>query len=243
MADLKILELDPSPELAPHVSRACIFEERPELPISQPELPFTGAVIILVFGDPLEIDGETITSFASGIYDRPVMTTRDGHQQGLQLYLTPFATRRLLGVPMDELTNRVVPLDADELLERAADQPDPHQRWRIVEDAFARRIREAPAPRRELTYAYDRITNTHGEVKIEALAKEIGWSRRHLAATFKQHVGVTPKTLARIARFERARALLARGDDLADVAFTCGFADQPHFNREYRALAGATPTA
>ena len=50
-----------------------------------------------------------------------------------------------------------------------------------------------------------------------------------------------PKTVARILRFRRALALVRGGADLAATAQDCGFADQPHLNREFRALAGATP--
>jgi len=50
-----------------------------------------------------------------------------------------------------------------------------------------------------------------------------------------------PKAVARILRFQRALRLLSEGRALADVAYYCGFADQPHLNREFRALAGGTP--
>jgi AraC-like DNA-binding protein len=54
---------------------------------------------------------------------------------------------------------------------------------------------------------------------------------------------MTPKAFSRVLRFERAAALLAAGTAPAEVAPTCGFFDQPHLNREFRALAGRTPGA
>ena len=41
---------------------------------------------------------------------------------------------------------------------------------------------------------------------------------------------------------QRAITLIRDGRDLADVAYTCGYYDQPHFNREFRALAQITPS-
>jgi transcriptional regulator GlxA family with amidase domain len=76
------------------------------------------------------------------------------------------------------------------------------------------------------------------------MAKELGWSHRRLIARFRDQIGLTPKLLARIIRFDHAvtalRASPVRG--LAELAFECGYADQAHLNREFRELAGTSPT-
>jgi AraC-like DNA-binding protein len=78
---------------------------------------------------------------------------------------------------------------------------------------------------------------------IEALGRQTGWSRQHLARAFHRHVGVSPKQLARVARLQRAVADLQRrrGDGLADAALRLGYFDQAHMARDFRALAGLTP--
>jgi AraC-like DNA-binding protein len=55
---------------------------------------------------------------------------------------------------------------------------------------------------------------------------------------------VPPKTLARILRFEHALALLRRDDGarFAEIAERCGYYDQAHMNRDFRAFAGASPS-
>ena len=52
---------------------------------------------------------------------------------------------------------------------------------------------------------------------------------------------MAPKPFARLLRFQRAVGLLRAGAPIADAAYACGYADQPHLNRDFRALAGATP--
>jgi transcriptional regulator GlxA family with amidase domain len=77
------------------------------------------------------------------------------------------------------------------------------------------------------------------------VAAELGWSRRHLTGLFTEAVGLPPKTYARLLRFQRARQLIASGDDttLAQVALDAGYYDQAHLNRDFREFAGAPPTA
>jgi len=73
------------------------------------------------------------------------------------------------------------------------------------------------------------------------------WSGRHLTSRFRTEIGLTPKAAARVIRFDRARHLLiAKAADsgyrLADLAATCGYFDQAHLAREFRALAGCPPS-
>ena len=68
---------------------------------------------------------------------------------------------------------------------------------------------------------------------------------KRLIAQFRDHVGLPPKTMARVIRFERAvRLLRDSGTPLgwAEIAYRCGYFDQAHFNREFREFAGRTPT-
>lgn len=83
-----------------------------------------------------------------------------------------------------------------------------------------------------------------GAVRVAALVDGAGCSHRHLVAQFRQQVGATPKTAARVLRYARAARLLARGDlRPAQVAAVCGYADQSHLTREYAVFAGTTPAA
>ncbi|WP_157517057.1 helix-turn-helix domain-containing protein [Mycobacterium sp. MS1601] len=74
-------------------------------------------------------------------------------------------------------------------------------------------------------------------------AAELGWSHKRLIKRYRDTVGLPPKTVARIVRFEKLTSRLGRGDvDWAALAADCGFFDQAHLAREVRSLAGQTPT-
>jgi AraC-like DNA-binding protein len=95
------------------------------------------------------------------------------------------------------------------------------------------------------------IRRQHGAVAIDAVANHTEMTRRHLERRFDSLVGIPPKRLARIVRFQRAlRMLQARPERLglhpvaasgAATALECGYADQPHFIREFTELAGCAP--
>jgi AraC-like DNA-binding protein len=121
--------------------------------------------------------------------------------------------------------------------------PTWEERFALLDAIIAERLRDSRSPSAKVVWAWRRLSATRGRVGIGSLASELGWSRRHLAAEFRQHVGLTPKVVARIFRFRRAVRLLERVDDisLADLALECGYFDQAHLNRDFRQFAGCTP--
>ena len=79
------------------------------------------------------------------------------------------------------------------------------------------------------------------DITLDALAKVTGLSRYHLVRSFRQNVGVPPHAYLRQIRVERAKALLAKGNTIAEVAAMTGFSDQSHLNRWFKRLWGFTP--
>jgi AraC-like DNA-binding protein len=78
---------------------------------------------------------------------------------------------------------------------------------------------------------------------VASIAREVGWSRKHLARRFADEVGLGPKSVSRIVRFNRAIAASRSGSGWAGIAADCGYADQAHMVREFRELAGNSPVS
>jgi AraC-like DNA-binding protein len=240
----------PHPGLRPHVLSYTGYAEYAQGPMRRMEVPTTAIPLIVSLGPSLLVNGVRHGSFAAGIDDAVAITEYAGEQLGIQVDVTPLGARRLLGLPMGELARRVVPLEAllgpglHELVERLNEAPDWAARFALLDVVLLARLQRAPRPAPEVEHAWARLHAAGGAVPVGALATETGWSRRHLTARFSAEVGLAPKAIARILRFERVTSTLRaqRGARLAEIAYACGYADQAHLNRDFRAFAGTTPT-
>ncbi|WUH98086.1 AraC family transcriptional regulator [Spirillospora sp. NBC_00431] len=195
----------------------------------------------------LIVDFEGCAPLAFGARDAPEVREGACWRSGVTVGLTPAGTRALLGAPMRTLTGTTAALDgllgrrADELAERLAAAPGWAARFSVLDDLLARWLRPVPSPDAAAARGWQRLQKTAGRTRIERLAAELGVSRRRLESGFQGEVGLSPKTVARVARFQRAAQVLGARDGTFAAAAACGFADQPHLNREVRAMTGITP--
>jgi AraC-like DNA-binding protein len=244
----------PHPSLRGLVRRSAGFAERTGGPLHRRELPFGGVPIILSFGERVRISSATgsgdYTSFVAGVHEIPVDTAHDGSLRCIQVDLTPLGAHQLLGLPMSELHDVVAPLDAldgahwRDLGDRLADLPSWPARFELLDETLHRAAAIGRAADPEVRWAWRRLVTSHGTAPIGQLATEVGWSRRHFAARFRGQVGLAPKPAARVLRFAHARTLLTApgAGSISDVAATAGYADHSHLTREFRRLAGTTPS-
>jgi AraC-like DNA-binding protein len=218
------------------------------------ELPSRHINLMISFGDPLRlVDGDTgrvrrVESFVSGVQTESALTERLGRQHGMHVELSPLAARALFGLPMDALANALVDLptiwgrDADSLIERLAYATCWPDRFAILQAASAVRIAGGRAPTPAVAWAWQTMRATNGSVRVHRLVQESGMSHRHFVARFRSEIGVTPKEMARVLRFEHSVHLLQHTSaSLAEIAAVAGFCDQSHLNREFNALAGCSP--
>ena len=163
--------------------------------------------------------------------------------------LHPWAGGAFLGVPMHELRDRMIPADgikaAQGLLADAGNAEDPDDRIELILTALEQRARQLAAPPAAAIRMATRLMQGRDVPRIRELADTMGLSTRRVQAIFLEQVGLTPKSLARIARLQRAltRARHRPGLTLSAVAHDSGYFDHAHFVRDCQDIAGDAPGA
>lgn len=246
------------PDLAGFVDDIVFYRETGVPMVGRVEAASLTVPLVISFAAPFSIAlgrtphrGDAIASFAAGLFAGPVVMDSPGSAECVQVNFTPAGALRFFGLPLSQIADAMVTLDdlgdraISGLRERLGAEPDPARRLDRVEAFVLARIRAGAPADPEIAWAYRRIVETGGRARISGLAEEIGCSRKHLFARFRRDIGLAPKTVARMARFQGALALSSRiaAPDWADVAAACGYADQAHLTREFAEMAGASPAA
>ncbi|MBN9528592.1 MAG: AraC family transcriptional regulator [Alphaproteobacteria bacterium] len=221
---------------------------------------FTAGKVVFIFGlgpsitlvDPVADGARRVDSFVAGLDDGFTITETTGAQSGIQLNLDPLVAGRLFGLPIGRLTREVVDFadlwgdGAGGLVEQLQAARDWSRRFDLLDRHLAPRLAAGSKPNPTVAWAWRRLRETGGLISITELAADIGWSRKHLATQFRDHVGLAPKAVARLMRLGAAvRALDGGGPapELSGLALDCGYYDQAHFIHDFRRLTGLTPTA
>ena len=156
-----------------------------------------------------------------------------------------------LKMPASELQNAQVPLDTVwgrhgfTLRERLLDAPTSEGKFRVLErvllEQSVRNLERHPAVR----FALREFLQVPQARTIADVTGQIGLSARRFIQIFSEQVGLTPKLFCRVRRFQEVLRLVAAGRriDWTEIALSCGYFDQAHFNRDFRAFSGLNPSA
>ncbi|WP_181319993.1 helix-turn-helix transcriptional regulator [Saccharothrix carnea] len=199
------------------------------------------------------IDGTPAASVPSpvrGLSDQPTSYEQTGRETAVIVELSPHGAKALFGLPLKEIANTDVSLHellgprARRLSEQLAEAGTWSERLRILDERLTTWISDGPALATPLQGAWRQLITSAGRARIDAVADQIGWSRQHLNARFREQVGLPAKTIARIARLHKAIDLATRPNPplWSHIAAACGYTDQSHLNRDFRALTGHNPT-
>jgi AraC-like DNA-binding protein len=152
---------------------------------------------------------------------------------------------------MDTIANAHVDLDdlvgrrSRGLRARLLDAPDSPSRLAVLRTWLADIARRGAVKPMLIAHATGLLERAPQIRRIADACRDTGLSQRRFGSVFREHVGMSPKRYARLQRFRAVVDSIQRGArvEWSRVAADCGFYDQPHLVREFRAFAGMTPSA
>jgi len=254
---MRYREFQVAPPLSKNVECLWLLEgaDWQESPAPERLLPDGCVELILNFGDLFREHKEAGRSelqpsrFVVGQMTQPVLVSPTGPVQLLGIRFAPGGTLPFFPVPPGELTNRIAPL-ADvagaldrELSRRPYDARGLPEKIAIVESLLLRQMSAKEEKGASLQNAISEIVNSGGQISVDRLASDLGISGRQLERRFLSEVGLGPKLLCRILRFQQVFRAVEREDkNWAGIAADCGYYDQAHLIRDFRQFAGQTPS-
>ncbi len=237
------------------------YRQRAVEPAQHLGMPSPYLTLIFTLDEPLEIARHAdprqspgaYSSMFGGLHSSPATVVHNGAQSGIQLQLSPLAARPLAGLPAGELAS--VDVAAEEILGPLATQVSKRiqaagtwsARFAVLDQLLGEALQVERTVPDEVARAWALLLRSNGTVPICEVARDVGWSQRHLSAQLTREIGLRPKMAARVIRFHRARRILQRSvgggrPNIAGVAAACGYFDQAHLIRDWQQFTELSPT-
>jgi AraC-like DNA-binding protein len=188
-------------------------------------------------------------SWIAGIQNRHLVIESVEGTDLIGIRFRPGGARALLDHPLSTLTDHVVELDlidpalASELTGRVRDARTDAERIACIEHLLTQRMASRLAGHDSVRFICNSIWRARGIVRIGDLVERTGLSHRRVMDYFARDVGMTPKALAGICRFQNVLTRISSSSmpDWSAVAVDCGYFDQAHLSHEFRRLSGLAP--
>lgn len=197
--------------------------------------------------------GKTLMTPPAGVMGpqtfRAVDALWKGNFRDFVVSFQPSGFHRLFSLSMTELTDRVY--EASELMggevcllhERLYQSASLNEMARLTESFLLKRLATVQ-PFHAVQLASTGILDHHGRVRLDDLVQKAGLSQRQFERKFIEQVGMGPKLYCRVSRLNNAIRLKEERPDhtWTDITYLAGYFDQMHLIKDFKLLAGATPS-
>ncbi|QDZ40434.1 AraC family transcriptional regulator [Euhalothece natronophila Z-M001] len=246
----------PSPLLEGQVYRYEGYITNTDQPLYYLGLPRDHIIIVLSFGNTIEFN-HLQTKFKSrkyqsvlvGLNTNPLIATLTGTRCCIEVRMHPSIAFRVLEKNPIDLA--VGPINLEEiwhtdlcyLTQRLEKSASWQERFDYIDEYLLKKLQTSQRKMRpEIEWAWNQLEAQHGNISIQKLVEQVGWSHRYFNQCFRKYIGITPKLAARRIRFVHAHQLLTENYcDLVTVATTCNYSDQSHLTREFHQFSGFSP--
>lgn len=257
---MKVCFINPRPQLRPYVEAFWTLESAFGLPQSDfstaapngcPKLiiPCENSIVSVADGRVSE-SGPDHSYFVGNRDSSTRLYTSRRSTSFLAVEFKPYAAYPLFGLPMSETSNGLWETDSvfgkwgHEFTERIRSLPTLRQKVACVQDHLVRLLlRHGRGANPIVVHCVDAIRASSGRITVADLQRSTGYSRRYLDLLFQREVGIAPKALAGISRFQKFYRQWASGEsfDQLKTQLYDHYYDQAHFSKEFQKMTGHSP--
>ena len=257
---MRLSFVKPRQELQPYIESLWVFESATGIPLTGGNLavPNGCSKLIIPYENSLSglSEGRAGVSREHGLYFvgnriSATLIHSSARKTGfIGIEFSPHAAFPLFGIPMHETVDEKI-FDSEVLFgrwgretrETVCNLERVEQKVNFVQDELVRLSRRNRRSNGVIEFCVKALKQAHGRIAIKELERKTGYSRRYLDLLFKQHVGLPPKVLAGIFRFQLFYQEWARGlsyDILKEWLYDYYY-DQAHFSKEFKRMTGHSP--
>ncbi|PZR29235.1 MAG: hypothetical protein DI538_24205 [Azospira oryzae] len=251
--------IHPRPELAPYIDTMWLFESDHGVPLEDSRViaPNGKAKIIYPYRNGLSTTFNNLTLhhreqdvYFIGIWDKPLQLSSQANATStIGIELTPNGLHRFANISFIEVSNRIFSFrdiygtKGAHLIEALSNTEAPENKANILQSFLADRVGNTERHNPIIDHTVKLIHSSSGLIDLRSLEKKTGYSKRYLDLLFRDHLGISPKTLSNIVRFQsfyRAWANSNVGDFYKDL-LSEQYYDQAHFIKEFKRFTGYSP--
>ncbi len=256
---MKISFIKPRPELRTLIRSIWVFESAVGMPLPDinfaapngcPKLIINYENSIISIADGIAHESKENGLYFVGIRDIPVQISTPERKTGfIGIEFFPYGAYPILGIPMTETANSLFSIDVllnkwgSNLSEALRNTETVIEKINIIQGKMMESVGKKNLRNPIVEYCVNSLRSTNGLISISEMECKTGYSRRYIEMLFKNHIGLSPKVLAGIFRFQKFYKKWANGksyndlkDELNDYYF-----DQAHFIKEFRRMTGFSP--
>jgi AraC-like DNA-binding protein len=256
---MKFSFIKPVDALVPYINAFWTFESNFGVPVNDTRLivPNGGARIVIPYKNALTVisNDQPVTSkeqdiFLAGVWDTATTISSYAKETGtIGIDLSPKGLYRLFNLKMEELTNRIYSFEdlfgawGKRMQYELGHSESVSNKISFLQNALVYLLNKNTKDYSLLDYVVDSIYQSDGMVYIQSLETETRYSKRYIDMQFKRYIGVSPKTLASIIKFQKFYKLWAKDDSeqfFKEDLYLYYF-DQSHFIKEFKRFTGFTP--
>ena len=189
-------------------------------------------------------------SFIGGISTEFTELTSTGNVDMIVVVFQPFGARAFFPLPMSEFFNNCISVNdigdisLKELANQIQDVQESKLSIELIEKYFIKQLHSFDHYNYKRVVAAIEAVNSQPQIDVVTLSNTACLSYKQFTRIFTEYVGAKPKEFTRIIRFQRALYILQTNPQisLTQLAFECGYYDQPHLIKEFKTFSGCTPT-